>query len=1009
MKRERKQWENEEILQIGRREAHTDFKRHDNFSEKLSLNGEWKFLFLKAPEYSPEHFEEKNYADESWDEIKVPGCWERNGYGKLHYTDVWYLFPINPPFVPSENPTAIYRRSFEVKEGWKNEKIILRFDGVSSAYDVWINGTHVGYSKVSRLGSEFDITDYCETGENQITVRVYRWSDGTYLECQDMWWYSGIFRDVTVYTEPKKAVNDYIVDADLDKTYENGILKQTICADVAADRAVWKLWKESKEIAGGEISLENGCGEATDLVGKVESWNAEEPNLYRVEVTLYEGEQPVDVIETQTGFRKIENDGKNFRVNGKVILLNGVNLHDFSPKGGATVDPAVVEQDLILMKQHNINAIRCSHYPKASYFYDLCDRYGFYVIDEADLETHGFEWIEKYEWLNEEESWKNAYCDRSSRMVKEHRNHPSIIMWSLGNESSTGANFDASAAGIRALDNTRLIHYEGDFEADITDVYSTMYTRLDGMKRIAEGNDAHGKPHILCEYGHSMGNGPGNLEEYQELFRKYPRLQGGFIWEWYDHGIEEKDANGNTTYYYGGDYGDAPNNSNFCMDGLLRPDRVPSTGLEAYKQVIAPVKFTLEDAESGELKIESRYQFRTMEHAALIWKVVHDEEIICEGKVEELEIEPEKAGKIILPYKVEEILPETDYYLNLSLVYKEANQYADAGMEIAHAQFKLPYHKSGKAQQETKGAALEVIKSKTRVIVQNDQVEMVFDRVRGKLLTMKKEGKLWITEGPSLNLQRATIDNDMYKIVDWREKYFLYRQQEQCECFRVQQKNEAVEIEIHTHFSLLSQAFGFKGIYTYIIYPDGAVSLDLKMNGFKYSKFVPEFIPRIGIEFKMPGEMRNVAWYGLGPEENYPDMKAAAFVGLYHKKLEEMHVEYAMPQENGHRGEVRWLAVGNEKESMLVKAETPVGIDVHDYTIEALDKAKHIGEIEKCDETVVHIDAKHSGVGSNSCGEEQLYANKTRINDYEMKLWISCTENGRLTEESKKVRGMENE
>ena len=484
LKRERKQWENEEVLQIGRREAHTDFKRHDNFSEKISLNGEWKFLFLKAPEYSPEHFEEKNYADESWDGIKVPGCWELNGYGKLHYTDVWYLFPINPPFVPSENPTGIYRRTFEVKEGWKNEKIILRFDGVSSAYDVWINGTHVGYSKVSRLGSEFDITDYCEAGENQITVRVYRWSDGTYLECQDMWWYSGIFRDVTIYTEPKDAVSDYIVDADLDKTYENGILKQTICADAAADRAVWKLWKESKEIAGGEISLENGCGEATDLVGKVESWNAEEPNLYRVEVTLYEGEQPVDVIETQTGFRKIENDGKNFRVNGKVILLNGVNLHDFSPKGGATVDPAVVEQDLILMKQHNINAIRCSHYPKASYFYDLCDRYGFYVIDEADLETHGFEWIEKYEWLNEEESWKNAYCDRSSRMVKEHRNHPSIIMWSLGNESSTGANFDASAAGIRALDNTRLIHYEGDFEADITVIAPEMITQIRQIDQI---------------------------------------------------------------------------------------------------------------------------------------------------------------------------------------------------------------------------------------------------------------------------------------------------------------------------------------------------------------------------------------------------------------------------------------------------------------------------------------------------------------------------------------------
>lgn len=1006
MERAKKRWENEELLQIGRRAAHTDFKRYGKYSEKLSLNGEWKFLFLDAPEYSPEHFEKREFSDDTWDSIKVPGCWELNGYGRLHYTDVWYLFPINPPFVPSDNPTGIYRRKFLVKEEWKDQKIILRFDGVASAYDVWINGEHAGYSKVSRLGSEFDITPYCEVGENQITVRVYRWSDGTYLECQDMWWYSGIFRDVCIYTEPGEGIVDYTVNADLDETYTNGILKQRITADENADKACWELWKKDQITAAGEVVLENGIGECTTCVGKVKTWSAEDPELYRMVLKLFKGSEQIDEAEVHTGFRKIEIKGQNFTVNGKVILINGVNLHDFSPTGGATVDPEIVEQDLKLMKQHNINAIRCSHYPKASYFYDLCDRYGFYVIDETDLETHGFEWIEKYEWLNEEPSWKAAYCDRSARMVREHRNHPSIIMWSLGNESSVGTNFNASAAGIRELDASRLIHYEGDANADITDVYSTMYTRLDGMKKIGEGNDAHGKPHILCEYGHSMGNGPGNLEEYQKLFHDYPRLQGGFIWEWYDHGIQETDKNGNITYYYGGDYGDSPNNSNFCMDGLLRPDRVPSTGLESYKQVIAPVKFTAVNLQEGIVELESEYRFHTLNDAQLLWEVVCDDKIICEGKITDLEIAPEKKKKVTIPYHITECIPETEYYLNLSVVYKEEKMFAPAGMEIAHGQFRLPYYENGIQAEAAGDSDLIVESSNTRVVVKNTNIEMLFDRVRGKLISLKKNGKTWITDGPVLNLQRAAIDNDMYKIIDWKEKYFLYRQQEQCETLEIRRKENAVEIEIYTHFSLLSQAFGFKGIYRYTVYPDGTVHLKLNMNGFRYSKFAPEFIPRIGIEFKMPGEMNKVAWYGLGPEENYPDMQTAAFMGVYRRSVEEMHVEYAMPQENGHRGNVKWLAVGDADESMLVKAVNPVGIDVHDYTIEALDQAKHVGEIQKCDETIVHIDAKHSGVGSNSCGEEQLYANKTRINDYELDLWISCVKNNGLIEESKKVRVM---
>lgn len=1015
MIREKKHWENEELLQMGRREVHTDFRRMESDDFRISLNGSWKFLYLKAPEYSPEGFCEEAFVDEGWDDLEVPSCWQLKGYGYLHYTDVWYLFPIHPPFVPSENPTGIYRKTVTVPEAWTGRRNILRFDGVSSAYDVWVNGIHAGYSKVSRLSAEFDITKLLHTGENQITVRVYQWSDGTYLECQDMWWYSGIFRDVTLISEPVCGVINYMVDASLDDTYRNGVLEQRVEAAENADEILWELKDGDGEILCCKAEkLTDGKAAIRTEVGAVQSWSAEIPYLYELKLQLLKQGAVTDCISVRTGFRKVEVKGENFTVNGKAVLLNGVNLHDFSPSGGATVDPEVVENDLKMMKQHNINAIRCSHYPKMPYFYDLCDRYGFYVIDEADLETHGFEWIQKYEWLNEEPSWKAAYCDRSTRMVKEHRNHPCIIMWSLGNESSTGANFTASAEAIRSLDSSRLIHYESDYEAEITDVYSTMYTRLDGMKRIGESNDCHGKPHILCEYGHAMGNGPGNLEEYQELFHTYTRLQGGFIWEWYDHGIEAVDEQGHVTYRYGGDFGDQPNNSNFCMDGLLRPDRVPSTGLVHYKQVIAPVKAEAVDLKEGKIRIRNLNYFRTLEDVCLRYRIVHDDCIDLEGMIDQLEAKPQGEQIVTLPHAPETVLADTDYYLNLTFSYNRETDFAPCGHEIAGVQFLLPVYREmaeESRQAERTGkmpGKLELKETNVRAEITGESFRAVFDRVTGQLLSYEKDGREWIVSGPVLNLRRATIDNDMYKVGDWHGKYFLQKQQEQLEAFCAEmvetEKETYVRVSADTHFSPLSMAFGFKGHYEYRIYADGTMELHLDMNGFKYSSFVPEFIPRIGIEMKLPGEMRRVEWYGLGPEENYCDMKSASVMGVYRSDVDGMHVEYAMPQENGHREQVKWLAVGDEQMSLLICAEGEVGFDVHDYTIDALEEAKHVGEIRRCPETIVHIDAKHSGLGTNACGEEQTYANKTRLNDYSMKLVFKCTENDSLIRESKKVK-----
>ena len=467
-------------------------------------------------------------------------------------------------------------------------------------------------------------------------------------------------------------------------------------------------------------------------------------------------------------------------------------------------------------------------------------------------------------------------------MVKEHRNHPCIIMWSLGNESSTGDNFTAVAEAIRELDCSRLIH---------------------------------------------------------------------------------------------------------------------------YKQVIAPVKAEEVDLEKGRIRISNLYYFRTLEHLSMKYELACDDQVIQTGIVHKIEVEAQKSEIYEIPVHVDNMIPETDYYLNISFLYNQDTLFGKEGDEVAKAQFRLPIYKTYGmvAQIDAETKELQVLENDVRAEISGRHVRVVFDKVNGRLLTYEMDGKCWITEGPSLNLNRATIDNDMYKVEDWQNKYFLHKQQEQLEEFEIHKKSDYVEVRVRTHFSPLSMAFGFKGHYIYRIYADGKMELELDIKGFKYSKFVPNFIPRIGIEMKMPQEMKRVEWYGLGPDENYSDMKAASIMGVYRSTVDEMHVEYAMPQENGHRERVRWLAVGNERKSLLISSRNEVGMDVHDYTIEALEKARHVREIRRCDEIIVHLDAKHSGVGSNSCGEEQTYANKTRLNDYSMKLTFQAAENESLIQKSKNV------
>ena len=994
MIRQKKRWEDEELIMIGREEARADFKHSSAFSRTVDLNGDWKFIFLEAPEYSPDSFFRAIFDDSKWDNIKVPSCWQRKGYGHNHYTDVWYLFPINPPFVPSKNPTGIYRRKFNIDSIDPNEKIILRFDGVSSAYDIWVNGKHVGYSKVSRLGSSFDITEYVCPGLNQITVRVYQWSDGSYLECQDMWWLSGIFRDVYLLFVPQDGVNDIKIVSDFDALTDTGSLDLSIAMykEQNINISIELLGLNNEPIIKENILSDKEVFSFFKNELKVNPWSAECPNLYKLNIVVSDNKKIIDEVTNYVGFRRVSIENGTICINGKAVLFNGVNMHDFSPEGGLTVDKTIIEKDIKLMKCHNINAVRCAHYPKASYFYDLCDKYGLYVIDEADLENHGFEWIEHYKWINEEKSWENAYVDRVERMVKEHKNHPSIIMWSLGNEASTGPNIDAQAKTVRKLDKSRLIHYEGDMNADIGDIYSTMYTRLDGMLRIAQGNDAHNKPHILCEYGHSMGVGPGNLEEYQELFEKYDRLQGGFIWEWYDQGLSEKDESGNTVYRYGGDYGDAPNNSNFCLDGLLSPDRKISTGLKNYKQVIRPFKASIFDISTGEISIKNKNTFSDTSDISLIYKIHQGESCIFEGSIPTFDIKAGCESKLIISdivsaYKYFD--NSADCYIDISFVYNKDMPFCEKGYEVSFDQLLIKATLKNDTQiyeEKFESSGCEIFETNTYFEVRGKDYSVKFDKVTGDLLSLESKGQNIFTKGPSLNMMRAAIDNDMYKVDDWYNKYFIQKQQEQSEYFDAHEYESFIKVSIGNHFSPLSMAFGFKAEYNYYIFPDRKIVMNLDLKGFKKTSFAPEFIPRIGIELRLPSTFTNVKWYGLGPDENYPDMKSHVKYGVYSKSIEDMSTVYIKPQENGHREGTDIIKLNSKEDTLVINSLKKIGFNVHNYTIEALEKAKHWNELETIDEVILHIDAKHSGLGSNSCGEEQTYKNKVRLNDYHLNL-----------------------
>ena len=1008
-----KQWEDIKIDGVNRLDARAHFMSFPNKDMAIlgenkythnfkNLNGIWKFLFLDAPEYSPKGFYGLNFDVSNWDDIEVPGNWQLQGYGKMHYSDLWYNFPINPPYVPTENPTGIYKRDFFIEQDWLVNKTILKFNGVDSAFNVWINGQEVGYSKGARIQAEFDITDYIREGKNECVVRVYQWSDGTYLEDQDMWWLSGIFRDVELISEPINGINDISIVADLDNNYEDGEFKVTLNLRRLDGQEVRFELLDSN---GNLILDETEQASSNEVIFKKEissvlKWTAEDPNLYTLYITLSKNGEIIQVIPQKVGFRKIESKGEVFLVNGIAIKFKGVNRHDYNPKYGRVVSKEEMIKDIVLMKMHNINAIRTSHYPNSYDLYDLCDEYGMYLIDETDLECHGFELTGRYDWITDDPEWELAYVSRLERMIQRDKNHPSILMWSLGNESSFGCNFKAMAKKAKGMDSTRLVHYEGDFEAEISDIYTTMYTWIehDSKKLMKDVIENSKKPHILCEYCHAMGNGPGNLKEYQDLFYAHDKLQGGFIWEWFDHGIETKNEDGKTYYRYGGDFGDDPSNINFCIDGLIMPDRTPSPGLLEYKKVIEPAETKAIDLKKGIFNIINRYDFKNINTLDLIYRIEEDGKVIQSGKVSLPSINSRESKQITIPYSLD--FPKTkgaDYYLNLAYVLKEDCTWAKAGHELATAQFKLPIVTES-VQISPKGT-LNVVNDNYKLIAKGDNFKVTFDLVKGNIIDITRDNFKVIEEGPRLNFWRAPIDNDMYVVEDYYKKYFMHLMHEVVKDVNYEVDRNTLSVKVNTINGTTNSSWYYESSYEYKVFASGDVLLNISGKPTGMLENAPQMLPRIGAKMKVNKECYNVRWKGRGPGESYADTKECNLFGVYESSVDGMFTNYVKPQENGNHTECSWTRLINDR-GMGVMATTNDKFDFSAsyYEDKDLELAKHTIDLKKRDYIVFNIDYKQNGVGTNSCGQSQLEKYRCKFEDFNLSFKLSVYNNKEVSD-----------
>ncbi|GAB2501968.1 beta-galactosidase subunit alpha [Alkalibacterium psychrotolerans] len=949
------------------------------------LNGDWKFHYSAYPESCPEGFYHPEFDDSRWDSIKVPSNWQFEGYDRPHYTNVQYPFPVDPPHIPSENPTGIYRREFFISS--VDDYSSLRFEGVDGAFDIWVNGQYVGYSTGSRTAAEFDVSALIQEGRNTVTVKVYKWSAQTYLEDQDMWWLSGIFRDVYIKTSGSSRIKDFTIKTLFDKNYEHAELSvQTeVSEEAIGSKMTFILDDGNSEVFKEDIQIDSTTRVFNKQVMNPEKWSAESPHLYNLYIQLHDGAEKVSVIPQKVGFREIRLNKGLIEVNGKPILFKGVNRHEFHPDMGHYIPVSVMKEDIRLMKAHNINAVRTSHYPSDPRFYELCDEYGLYVIDEVDIETHGFVFVNDWDRLSDSEEWTEAYLDRMKRMVERDKNRPSVLIWSLGNESGFGQNHLAMADWTREKDDTRLIHYEGEtryilersnFEpTDVNqsaDMFSTMYTDVDTMEKL--GKQTHlTQPHILCEFAHAMGNGPGGFKEYVDLFYRYPRLQGGFVWEWIDHGIRAINENGEEFFAYGGDFGEDPHDGNFVIDGLIFPDRKPSPALTEYKKAIEPIRVELEASEENTIKVTNLHDFISLDHVYGLYEVMRGEEILQNGTINTDNIVPGESELYHL--ELNDVDVNEPVYLNVQFVLKYPNNWADIGHEVAWGQLKL---REGQVaypvNSEMPSEPVSCSENGEEVEIGNSLFNVTFNRFSGKLLRYIYNGEDLITKGPAHNFWRALTDNDRISHDEFKssnsEKHWkafaLDKMQERIESFDIEQgDSQTIKIVVKSTLAPPIFEWGFRCESTYTVRETGQIDFSVSSKAFGKGC---ETLPKIGSQLMISKDLSSTKWQGLGPGESYPDISLAVREGIWKKDTNKLTTPYIMPQESGNRSDVHWAAFYNERgEGLLVKGDS-FNFSVSEFSTRDLDESKHRFELTPLKGYELNLDYKVNGIGSSSCG-----------------------------------------
>lgn len=986
-------WQDPQVNEINRLPAHTsrvswpdDKSSLAFYPEKSpyrkSLNGDWNFRWAGRPSLAPEGFEAVNYDDHDWDKLEVPSCWDVKGYGIPIYTNVTYPYPKNPPYIPNDyNPVGCYRTEFTLPANFDKRDTHIVFSGVSSAFYVYLNGHEIGYSEDARLPSEFDLTPYLNSGKNVLAVKVFRWCDGSYLEDQDMWRLSGIFRDVNLVSIPKTHIQDVRLNTTVDLKAKTGTLTADIdLANVPKGQNqtlnVALYDSDKKQVANVDIKGDGIDHAKPTIVVNPKFWSAEFPNLYTVVVSLKDSKGNfIDVNSYRVGFRQIVIDGSVIKINGQPLKMRGVDRHEMDPDRGYSITEEMMVKDVTLFKQNNINAVRCSHYPNQERWYDLCDEYGIYVMDEANIESHGMGYNPATS-LGNNPDWQKAHLERFTRMVQFQRNHSSIVAWSYGNEAGPGVNFQAIQKAAAKLDTSRFTHYERD--SQFADVDSVMYPDVNYVWNRAKEDRT--KPFFICEYAHAMGNAVGNLQEYWDALDSSDSLVGACIWDWVDQSLRKPAPNnegllpGRSWYYaYGGDYDDQPNDGPFCDNGVVLPDRQETSKLHEVKKVYQPVAFSFDPANPTELTLKNKNLFDDLSGDKIHFEWTVDGTVVSSSEFPCPKIQPRTTVKMNLQRPNLSLPAGSVACLNVSLKTGVDHIWAKAGHVFAHDQFIVEDKPAAIAPIPT--GTLSVDDKPAGITVSGDGFSVHVDRASGSLDSIRyKDAELLRSGGLELNLYRAFTDNDIWMRRSWEESG-LSQLTHRARTVTAEKVGSAVRV------TSVVDVLGFKGrgfVHTasYTILADGSVVVDNHLD--PVGPLPP--LPKVGVTFRMPYNFNTFTWFGRGPWESYPDRKRSAELGLYSGTVDDQFQEYCRPQENGNKEDVRWGALQNGNGlGLLVQSDRPMAMSVSHYEPQDLDASRHVnGQPARMEPlrprpyVIFDVDAATMGLGGASCGPGPL-------------------------------------